>query len=145
MSAGADSADSVIFCLHSLKRELATTFFSGAVLLLTSGLSAEADPCVGPSPFGFGGLQEKAITIYAKKDTPCSITFSRTPWAYFKQTVSKRPRGIYGIDNTIYGAYKPPTGYTGDDYFELILDYQRVGVGQPRFRTTLKMTVKITE
>src|SRR5215467_8494096 len=111
---------------------------------LSSVSTTRADNCtVVPSPINFGGLQEKDVTIYVKRDTPCTVTFGRVPFAYFQQKVTKRPRGIYGVANTIYGAYRPPDGYIGDDYFELQLIYRRLGLDQDRFRTVLRVTAKI--
>src|SRR5262245_41517455 len=82
------------------------------ILVSLFGVSAtKADNCrVVPSPIGFGGLPEKDIIIYVRKDTPCTVTFGRVPFASFQQRVTKHPRGIYGVASTVYGAYRPPAG-----------------------------------
>jgi hypothetical protein len=116
------------------------------LLLLVGALNATADECKSePRPFGFRPGEAKEVTLYVQKNTPCTVTFGRNPFAYFKQKVTQRPRGSYGVTNTIHGAYKPPSGYVGDDYFELLLDYKRLGVGQERYQSILKVTAKITE
>jgi hypothetical protein len=145
MPAYVEPTNNIALLLYFTRTQAAVTLLA-ILVLLAGALNAEATPCNGATKsFGFYGLPEKQVTIYVKKNTPCNITFGRVPFAFFNQTVTKRPRGIYGIANTISGAYQPPGGYVGDDYFELLLQYQKLGVGQERFRTTLKVTATITE
>lgn len=118
--------------------------FAILVASLAAAPSASAaDRCQPQSPIGYGGLSEKAFTIYVKRDTPCTLPFTLWSFAEFRQKVTRRPRGIYGIRNSIFGTYSPPAGYVGDDYFEVQLTYRRVGVGQQRQRTLLKITAQI--
>jgi hypothetical protein len=133
------------FYLHCPRREVITLILA-VLLLLVGALNAKAEQCkVVPQPIGFRPGEAKEVTLYVKKNTSCTLTFGRFPMAYFKQKVTKRPRGVYGIANTIHGAYQPPSGYVGDDYFDLLLDYQRLGVGHERSQSILKITVKIAE
>jgi hypothetical protein len=130
---------------HGPRRNVAT-ILPAVLLLVVGALDAKADECKSePRPFGFRPGEAKEVTLYVKKNTPCTVTFGRNPFAYLKQNVTKRPRGSYGVTNYIHGAYRPPSGYVGDDYFELLLNYQRLGVGQERYQSLLKVTAKITE
>jgi len=126
-------------------REVAGIFL--AVLLLLVGASdARSDECKHPNPYGFGPARTTvAVPLTVKKNTPCTVSFTRNPMAYFKQKVIKQPRGFYGVNNFIHGLYRPPKDYVGDDYFELNLDYQRLGSGQERLQAILQFSVKITE
>jgi hypothetical protein len=144
MLAYVEPTNNIVLFSHFTRTQAAATLLA-ILVLLASALNAEADRCQGPSPLGFYGMQEKQITIYTKKNTPCTILFGRMTFAFFSQTVTRRPRGIYGKADAISGAYQPPGGYVGDDYFELLLNYQATTPGAARLRTTLKITAKITE
>src|SRR5262245_45828060 len=74
-------------------------------------------------------------TITVRRDTPCTINFRVVNGAIFSQKVVKRPKGIYGTANATAGAYKPPPGFVGNDYFETQIQYERAGT---RLSTTLK-------
>ena len=122
------------------------TILLAVLLLLVGALNAKADECKKvPTIFGFRPGETTEGTFYTSKNTPCVINFTVSPYAYFKQRVTKRPHGFYGISSLIHGAYQPPKDYVGDDYFELLLDYQKLGVGQERHQSILKITVKIAE
>ena len=118
------------------------TLLLAFVLLLAGNLPAKADLC-RPGPFGFRPGQATELTFNTRTNTPCTVNFTRNLFAYFKQTVTRRPRGVYGVSDFIYGSYRPPRDYVGDDYFELRLDYQRLGVGQQRNWSILRVTVNI--
>jgi len=115
------------------------------LFLLAGALNAKAECKLVPNPFNFNPGGTTDIAFYTQRNTSCTLSFQRNPYAYFKMKVTKRPRGFYGISNAIRGLYQPPRDYVGDDYFELHLDYQRLGVGQDRNQALLRVTVKIAE
>jgi hypothetical protein len=118
--------------------------FAILVASLAAASSASgADRCQPQSPIGYGGLSEKAFTIYVKRDTPCTLAFTLWSFAEFRQKITRAPRGFYRVRNSIFGTYSPPAGYTGDDYFEVQLTYRRLGLGQQRQRSLLKVTAQI--
>lgn len=85
---------------------------------------------------------DTVTTIGTRKDRPCSIKFWIVNGAIFSQKVLKRPRGIYGTIGSTSGAYKPPPGFIGQDYFEVQVRYERSGTN---YTTTLKTTVDVRE
>ena len=117
---------------------------AGALMLAAGIGGADAASCSLRGAIGFHALKEKQVTFLTRKDTPCTLTFSRVQFSSFTQTVVRRPRGIYGTADKISGAYQPPTGFVGDDYFEILLDYQVLGETQ-RYRTLVKITMKVAE
>jgi len=122
--------------------KIALAVVAGALMLAAGIGGADAANCNLMGGIGFHALKEKQVKFFTRKDTPCTLTFGRVQFAAFSQTVVKRPRGLYGTADKISGAYQPPTGFVGDDYFEILLDYQRLGDPQ-RYRTLLKITMKV--
>jgi hypothetical protein len=124
----------------------AASIFLAVLVLFVGALDAKSDECNHPNPYGFGPTRTTVeVPLTVKKNTLCTVSFTRYPMAYFRQKVIKRPRGFYGVSNFIHGLYQPPKDYVGDDYFELNLDYQRLGAGQERLQAILQISVKITE
>lgn len=143
MNKAPTSFEPIIVDLPCRQRAMIAGFLA-FVLLLFGNLSVKADEC-RPGPFGFRPGETTDLTFNTRKNTPCTVNFTLNSYAYFKQRVTRRPRGVYAVSNYIYGTYKPPRDYAGDDYFELLLDYQRLGVGQQRNRSILRVTVKIAD
>jgi hypothetical protein len=103
---------------------------------------ASAATCGGR--FRFCDNCDSHVTFYTKKNTACRQPYSIAGGrgGVFSQKVIKRPRGLYGTANTTSGAYQPPPGYIGEDYFEVQIEYERSGT---RYTTILKVTAEISE
>jgi hypothetical protein len=89
------------------------------------------------SGFRFCDNCDTVVTFYTTKSVVCRQNYfiAGGIGAVFSQKVTKRPRGIYGTANQTAGAYQPPPGYVGDDYFEVVVKYDRSGT---RYTTTLR-------
>ena len=83
----------------------------------------------------------RLIYVFTRKNTPFMIRY----WSsgtILSQRVTRRGRGIYGTANPTTGAYQPKPGYTGKDYFEVEVSYERSGT---KLKTTLQANVTITD
>jgi len=137
---------------HNVKLALASLHFRRAavailpavLLMLAGALNAKADGCkINPAPFRISPGGATDVTFDTQKNTACTVNFTRDSYAYFKMRVAKKPRGFFGVSNVIRGMYQPPRDYVGDDYFEVHVDWQKLGVGQDRNQSLVRVSVKI--
>jgi hypothetical protein len=91
--------------------------------------------------FSFCDNCARTINVTTRKDIPCMMRYAVSNGAILSQQVTKRGSGIYGTANPTTGAYQPPPGYVGKDYFEIEVSYERLGT---KLKTTLKANVTIT-
>ena len=112
-----------------------------ALVVLVAGTQfAEAAGCT--RGFRFCDNCDTVLTFRTKKNKSCRVRYSVATGAVFSQTVTKRPRGVYGLAHQTSAAYQPPPNFVGDDYFEVTIRYDR---SSNHYVTTLKVTVKVTE
>jgi hypothetical protein len=113
--------------------------------LMLCALALSATDAVAANCYGRMRLCDNCdtnVTFFTQKNTACTVPYPVVGGMVHTQKVVRKPRGVYGTANPAAGAYQPPQGFVGEDYFEVEINYERSG---QRYKTTMKATVKISD